>query len=338
MLVTFLLSPLLSALLATAIALPGGPPVGMDYLAYDAAHQRIWVPAGNSGSVDVIDVATGKVTAVGGFPTAPSPRPGRPNRGPSSAAVAGGQVWIGNRADDNLCPVDARTLTRGTCLRLGSAPDGLAFVATTGELWATTPRDQTITVVDVSGKKPSPTATIKIDGDPEGVAVDAARGLFYTNVEDRDRTLAIDVRTRKIVASWPAGCGAAGPRGLALDGERQLLFVACTDGAAVFDVAHTGKTAGKGAGKNDAREVGRLKTGGGVDNIDYAPKRGLLFVASGADAKLTIARVGAAGALAAVGSSPTAPGARCVVVDGDGTAYVADSAGGRLIVVKPPAR
>jgi DNA-binding beta-propeller fold protein YncE len=285
------------------------------------------VPAGNTGSVDVVDVATGKVTAIGGFPTAPSPRPGRPNRGPSSAAVAGGQVWIGNRADDTLCPVDAQTLARGTCLRLRSAPDGLAFVATTGELWVTTPRDQTITVVDVSGKKPAPTATIKIDGDPEGVAVDAARGLFYTNVEDKDRTLAIDVRTRKIVASWPAGCGAAGPRGLTLDGERLLLFVACTDGAVAFDLR-----------KNPGHEVGRLKTRAGVDNIDYAPKRGLLFVSSGADAKLTIARVSAAGALAAVGSSPTAPGARCVVVDANGTAYVADSAGGRLIVVKPPSQ
>jgi DNA-binding beta-propeller fold protein YncE len=327
---------ILSTLLAASIALPGGPPVGMDYLAYDAVNRRLWVPAGNTGSVDVVDVATGKVTRIGGFPTAPSPRPGRPNRGPSSAAVAGGQVWVGNRADDKLCPVDAQTLARGTCLRLPSAPDGLAFVATTGELWVTTPRDQTITVVDVSGKKPAPPATIKIDGDPEGVAVDAARGVFYTNVEDKDRTLAIDVRTRKIVASWPAGCGAAGPRGLALDGERQLLFVACTDGAVAFDMAPRGKTTDKGDGKNDGREVGRLKTGGGVDNIDYSPKRGLLFISSGADAKLTIARVSAAGALAAVGSSPTAPGARCVVVDGNGTAYVADSAGGRLIVVKPP--
>ncbi len=334
MLVTWILSALLTA----SIALPGGPPVGMDYLAYDAAHGRLWVPAGNTGSVVVVDVATGKVTAIGGFPTAPSPRPGRPNRGPSSAAVAGAQVWIGNRARDEICAVDAQSLARGACLRLPSAPDGLAYVATTGEIWVTTPRDQTITVVDVSAKKAAPPATIKIDGDPEGVAVDAARGLFYTNVEDRDRTLAIDVRSRKIVASWPTGCGAAGPRGLALDGERQLLFVACTDGAVAFDVARLETKPGKPQGTNGAKEVGRLKTGGGVDNIDYSPRRGLLFVASGADATLTIARVSAAGALTVAGSSPTAAGARCVVADANGVAYVADSAAGRLIVVKPPSR
>jgi DNA-binding beta-propeller fold protein YncE len=322
---TSLVIPLaLSSSLAASIALPGGPPVGMDYLAYDAANGRVWVPAGNTGNVDVIDVATGKVTPVGGFPTAPSTRPGRPNRGPSSAAVGDGQIWIGDRADDSVCAVDARTLARGRCMHLPSAPDGLAYVAATHELWVTTPREQSVTVVDVSGKSPGPPAAIKVPGNPEGVAVDAGRGLFYTNLEDKDRTLEIDVRRREVVASWPAGCNSEGPRGLALDPGRRLLFVACTDGAVAQDLARRGKPAG------------RLKTGGGVDNIDYAGAPGLLLVASGRDATLTTARVSPAGALTAIGSAPTAPGARCVVAASDGTGYVADSAGGRLIVVKPP--
>jgi DNA-binding beta-propeller fold protein YncE len=319
-----LLSFVLSTLLAAAVALPGGPPVAMDYLAYDGATGRLWVPAGNTGNVDVVEIATGKVTAVAGFPTAPARRPGRPRMGPSSAAVGDGVVWIGNRANNEICAIDARSLTRGPCHPLPSMPDGLAYVAATHEVWVTTPSDRSITVVDVSGKGVAAPVAIKIDGDPEGYVVDAARGLFYTNVEDKDRTLEIDVRTRKVVASWPAGCGAAGPRGLALDAGRRLLFVACTDGAVARDLGQAGK------------EVGRLKTPGGVDNIDYAAKRGLLFIASGAGGTLTVARVGAAGALSALTSIPTAQGARCVVVAADGTAFVADSAGGRLLVVKPP--
>jgi DNA-binding beta-propeller fold protein YncE len=319
-----LIAFVLSVLLAASVALPGGPPVGMDYLAYDAANGRIWVPAGNTGHVDVVDVATGKVASVGGFPTAPPRRPGRPRMGPSSAAVGDGVVWIGNRANNEICAIDARSLTRGPCHPLPSMPDGLAYVAATHEVWVTTPSDRSITVVDVSGKGVAAPVAIKIDGDPEGYVVDAARGLFYTNVEDKDRTLEIDVRTRKVVASWPAGCGAAGPRGLALDAGRRLLFVACTDGAVARDLGQAGK------------EVGRLKTPGGVDNIDYAAKRGLLFIASGVGGTLTVARVGAAGALSALTSIPTAQGARCVVVAADGTAFVADSAGGRLLVVKPP--
>jgi DNA-binding beta-propeller fold protein YncE len=319
-----LISFVLPALLAASVALPGGPPVGMDYLAFDAATGRLWVPAGNTGNVDVVESATGKVTTVGGFPTAPPRRPGRPRMGPSSAAVGEGVVWIGNRGNNEICAVDRRSLVRGPCHHLPSMPDGLAYVAATHEVWVTTPSERAITVVDVSGPNPGPPALIKIDGDPEGLAVDAARGLFYTNVEDKDRTLEIDARTRKVVASWPAGCGAAGPRGLALDEARRLLFVACTDGAVARDLARAGK------------EVGRLKTTGGVDNIDCAAKRGLLFIASGLGATLTVARVSGTGALSAVTSIPTAQGARCVVVAPDGTAFVADSAGGRLMVVKPP--
>lgn len=315
---------ILSAMAAESIALPGGPPVGMDYLAADRAHGQIWVPAGNTGNVDVVEVATGKVTAVGGFPTAPPWRAGRPRVGPSSATVGDGAVWIGNRGDNSVCAIDARTLARGGCRKLSSMPDGVAYVGATREVWVTTPRDRTITVVPASKPEPGPPASIKIDGDPEGLVVDQMRGMFYTNLEDRDRTLAIDARTRKVVASFPTGCGPDGPRGLAIDGERRLLFAACTDGAVALDLAHGGK------------EVGRLPTGSGVDNIDYAAKPGLLLVASGGDGKLTVARVEKTGALSKIASVTTAKGGRCVVAAADGTAYVADSAGGRLVVVKPP--
>src|SRR4026209_2110585 len=63
-----------------SIALPGAPPTGgvvMDFIAYDRAHGRLWVPAGNTGSVDVIDVATDKVTRVEGFATKEVERNGR---------------------------------------------------------------------------------------------------------------------------------------------------------------------------------------------------------------------------------------------------------------------
>ncbi len=315
---------ILSALAAESIALPGGPPVAMDYLTADAAHGRIWVPAGNTGNVDVVDVATGKVTPIGGFPTAPPRRPGRPNMGPSSATVGDGVVWIGNRGDNSVCAVDARALKRGACRKLPSMPDGVAYVSATREVWVTTPGDRTITIVPVSKLEPGEPASIKIDGNPEGLAVDQTRGLFYTNLEDRDRTLAIDAKTRKVVASFHTGCGEAGPRGLAIDAERRLLFAACTDGAVALDLAHDGK------------QVGRLETGRGVDNIDYAAKPGLLLVAAGADATLSFARVGKSGALSKVGSAQTAAGARCVVAGADGTGYIADSSGGRLIVVRPP--
>lgn len=306
------------------IALPGGPPVGMDYLAYDAAHARVWVPAGNTGNVDVVDTATGKVTAIGGFPTAPSPRPSRPKMGPSSVTLAGNTAWVGNRADHKLCALDARTLARGRCVELPTMPDGIAWVAATHELWATTPADRTLTIVPVKDDTPGAPATIKLEGAPEGYAVDEARGLFFVNYEDQDKTLAVDVKSRKVKWTWSPGCGKEGPRGLAFDAARKLLLVACTDGAVALDTAHDGKV------------LGRVTTGGGVDNIDFLAAKRLLYIASRADGKLTLVKVGDDGVLTKAAELPTAAGARNAVCDAAGTAYVADTAGGRLIVVPAP--
>jgi DNA-binding beta-propeller fold protein YncE len=316
-------TPLLTALLATAISLPGGPPVGMDYLTYDRVANRVWVPAGNTGNVDVVDVATGKVTPIGGLATAPPRRPGRPRMGPSSATVGEGLVWIGNRGDNQLHGYDAKTLAAKGLVQLPSMPDGLAYVGATHEIWVTTPRDKTLILTKVGGKIPGPLTTIQLAGSPEGYAVDEQRGIFYTNLEDKDRTLAIDVKTHEIVGDWPAGCGAEGPRGLALDSNHRWLFVACTNGAGVLDLDHGGKP------------LGRITTDGGVDNLDYDARRRLLFVASGQGAALIIARVDDGGVLRKVSSIPTAKGARNPVLDARGTAYVEDSGNGRLLIVEP---
>ncbi len=316
-----LILPILTVLSATPIALPPAPPVVMDYLVVDDAHRRVWVPAGNTGRVDVIDIVTSKVTPIEGFLTAPSQRPGRPPMGPSSATVGPGVVFVGNRADKSVCAFDAQTLKKSHCVTLGSMPDGLAWVGP-GELWVTTPRDHSITVVTPTVS--AAPITIAVDGSPEGYAVDAERGRFYTNLEDHDATLAIDVRTHKVVARYAAGCGGDGPRGLAVDTAHQWLVVACSDGAAVLDIAHGGKS------------LGRIKTGAGVDNIAYWSAQRIVYIASGATGQLTLAHVDDHGALAEVATAATGPGARVVVADSNGVAYVADSQGGRVLVVHPP--
>ena len=308
-----------------AIALPGGPPAVMDYLAYDAKTDRVWAPAGNTGKVDVIDAKTGKVTPIDGWET---------NKvkwhdaervvGPSSASVGDGVVYVGNRAGFKVCAVDAKSLEKKGCVTLPSSPDGVAYVATTSEVWVTTPHDDSLTILDVkSAAAPKLAGTVKVDG-PEGYAVDAGRGLFYTNLEDKDRTVVFDVKTRKQVAAWNPGCGKEGPRGLALDVERRHLFVACATGAV--------KTLDAG---KDGAVLGEVQAGAGLDNIDYLASKHLVYAAGGRAGTLTVVEDAANGALKKVSSAKSCDGGRGVVVDARGTAYVADSKGGRLVVLKP---
>src|SRR5206468_13134490 len=182
--------------------------------------------------------------------------------GPSSATVGDGVVYVGNRADSTVCAVDAATLERGACVTVPSMPDGLAFIARTKEVWVTTPRDQSIVVLDVSAPAtPKLAGSFKLDGDPEGYAVDEGRGLFYTNLEDKDRTLRIDIATRKVTATWMPACGEDGPRGLAIEPSGEWLMVACTDHTEVLAAGASGAI------------VSKLGTGEGVDNIDYLAGR-----------------------------------------------------------------
>ena len=44
--------------------------VSMDYIAFDPATNSLWVPAGNTGAVDVVDVATANVRQIPNMATA----------------------------------------------------------------------------------------------------------------------------------------------------------------------------------------------------------------------------------------------------------------------------
>ena len=76
----------------------------------------------------------------------------------------------------------------------------------------------------------------------------------------------------------------------------------------------------------------------GADDLHYSPATHLLYVGAAQDARLTIARVDAAGKLSLVAQVPMHEGARNGVVTKDGTVYLAHSQRGQLaglIVVSP---
>jgi len=309
-----------------SLPLPGATgPVSLDYLACDRAKGKVWIPAGGTGSVDVLDKATGALKRIEGFATVEKEAHGAKRMmGPSSATIGAGFVYVGNRANSAVCAVDAEKLVLGACLELPSSPDGLQYVAATREVWVTTPRDLSLTILDASSPaKLSIKTKVALDGEPEGYGIDEKRGLFFTNLEDKNKTLAVDVKTRKVVSTWDAGCGAEGPRGLALDPVRGWLFVACTDGLNQLDLAH------------DGARLARLDTGAGVDNIDYLEAKQLVFVAAGKAEKLTVAHA-EAGKLTVVATAPIGSGARTVVVDSAGAGYVVDPAKGQILLVSAP--
>jgi hypothetical protein len=321
--------PALSALALEPLALPGASaPVSLDFLFFEPQRARVWVPAGGTGSVAVFDIAAHSFSRVEGFKTVEREMHGKKRvLGPSSGTIGDGFAYVGNRATEEVCVIDLQTLKTRSCLKLASAPDGVEYSATTREVWVTTPKSQAIAVLDAS--KPGmlkQKSLIKLDGEPECYALDAARGLFLTNLEDKGSTLTIDLKTHAVKDVWNAGCSSDGPRGVAVDSARGLVLVACTDHVQVLDQ------------KNKGALLGKLDTGAGVDNVDYVEGTKLLYAAAGKAARLTVARLEDDGQLTVTAVGDTAPGAKNAVADGNGNAYVADGQGARLLLLSAAKR
>jgi hypothetical protein len=299
--------------------------IAMDYISYDAATNTVWVPGGNTGAVDVVDAATGKVRQVTGFPTKEVEAGGSKRVvGPSGVSVGVGVVYIGSRGDSSICAVGIHSLKRGVCGKIDTSPDATIYIPTTKEVYVSSPSDKTIRVLDAKTLKEKSKMTF--EGAPEGYAVDAKNGRYYTNLEDKDRTLVIDPKTQKTISTWETGCGKEGPRGLQVDPAAGILIVACTTSVRVLDTKHDGAL------------LSQIETGAGVDDLGYSPVTHMLYVGAGTAAKLTVAHVDEKGQLSVVAEVPTQPGVRNAVVAKDGTVYLAHSRFGKisgLVVAKP---
>jgi len=291
----------------------------------------LWMPASNTGSVDVIDERTDAVSPIRGFKTGEIERRGRKvTLGPTAASIGDGVVYVGNRGDATLCWIDKSSLNRGECVSASSdhsiTPDGVLYVAATKEVWITTrpvsssnaEAAKALQVFDASDPRHLKWKTkIPLDGLGEGYAVDNGRGLFYTNVEGPGSTIAIDMRTKKVISKWNPGSADVG--GLALDSARGFLFVACGDHVVNLDAAHDGKI------------LDSIQTGAGLDNIDYSAEKKILYAAASQAATLTIAEVGDDGKFRLKATVPTVKGARSVVAGKGETAYLIDPAQGRIL-------
>src|SRR5438045_1864733 len=299
------------------ISLPGASGVvALDYFAYDRATGKVWVPASNTGNVDVIDESSDAVSQVTGFKTGEVELRGRKiTLGPTAVSVGDGVVYIGNRGDSSLCVIDALTLKREECRQVAppSAGPGAPPIGVPSA-------DKAIQVFDVSEPRHLKLKLkIPLDGSAEGYAVDNQHGLFYTNIEEAGKTVAIDVRSHKVVAEWKVHDDL---QGLTLDSARGFLFVACGDHVVSLDVAHGG------------RLIDSLVTGPGLDNIDFSPAKKLLYAAASIRATLSIIEVGDDGKFRLQSLVPTVKGARGVVAGKGETAYLIDPVEGRILKLK----
>lgn len=305
------------------LPLPGGEAgLNLDDMIYSAALQRVIVPAGRTGDLDLIDPVSGQITVIPHVTPADSHAPGR-GHGTTSADYGLGYLFAGDRTDSELVVVNAKTDAVRDRVRLASTPDYVRYATSREEVWVTEPQAKQIEVFGVRpGTRPLlvKTATVAVAGGPESLVIDNPMGVAYTNLW-RDKTVVVDLQRHRIIDRWPNTCEAS--RGLALGPRRGLLFVGCKEGKVVsMDVEHGGGVIAAAAASK------------GVDIIAYDDMRGRLYVPGSRLGMLTLFKVAPSGKLQALAKYRTAPGDHCVVSDDAGKAYVCDPDHGRLLVIK----
>lgn len=310
----------------TRVGLPlGAPGIGFDDLRYAPGIESVLAPAGRTGELDLVDPATSKVTAIGGFSASATFMVGSHTSGTTSADEGKGVIFAIDHETQTVRVVDETSNAIVVSGPLAGAPDYVRWVASSGEIWVTEPGTglEVLTVDSTGATAPANAAMIAISGGgPEAIAVDGTRHRVYTN-SFLGQTFAVDIPTRAVVETWPNGCSIS--LGLALDEQRGFLFVACsTGGVEVLDVANGGKKLGSFTRSTD------------LDILSYSPALHHLYVPGGMTADLAIVGVSKAGVPSLLGLAPTAPGSKQVVADDQWNAWVADQGGGRLLRISDP--
>lgn len=307
------------------IGLPGAEGgTGFDDISFAPGINRVLVAGGRTGILYLIDPSTREITEIKGFSSEESYKGGH-GQGITSADEGHDLVFTTDRTAKTLNAVDPKAGKLAGSVPLEATPDYVRFIEAANEVWVTEPGAHKIEIFSLArpDKLIARIDSIEVDGGPESLLYDKARGRAYTNLWE-GKTISIDVKTRRITDTWPNGCDSS--RTLAMDDKAGFLFTGCGEGrASVLDLNHGG------------RLLGSLKAGAGVDVISYNPGLRRLYLPDGKSASLALLGVSENGSLSFVREIPTAKRAHCAASDSLGNVWVCDPENGGLILYKDQA-
>ncbi len=130
-----------------------------------------------------------------------------------------------------------RTLRQLSRIAVGTGPDAILYEPVTKRVFAFNGGSHDASVIDA--RTASVISTLPLEGKPEFAVADG-RGKIYLNLEDKSEVVKIDASRASIEARWAlAPC--AGPTGIAMDVQRQRLFIGCGNQLMVIVDAGQGK-------------------------------------------------------------------------------------------------
>jgi DNA-binding beta-propeller fold protein YncE len=292
-------------LIASALAGPGVSPAqtfkvakfsiggdgGTDYLTAEPGTGRVFISRGTH--VMVVDGRTGKV--LGDIPDTPRTHG-------IALAPTSGHGFITNGGDSTVTMFDINGLAVIKKIRVATGGmDGIMYEDFANRIILTNHSRPIGTAVALDPRTGDIVGTAQLeDNAPEGAASDG-RGKIFVNNERTSTMQVIEVKTMKVLASWPlAPC--EGPTGIAYDRATNRIFAGCGKTSVVVD-ATTGKV------------VASITNGDGVDALGWDPGEKLIYIPAGRDSNVTVVHEDAPDKYTVVATVTTMRGAKTIAVD-----------------------
>lgn len=238
------------------VAIPGLQG-GFNHMSVDPARQRLFAAAPTNGTIEVVDLKTGKTLAsmAGESPAAVRFAP----EFNQLYATRGHSVYV----------YAGKTLSQFAKVNLDSNLDELQYDPRAKRLYAgvMAPGKTALAILSLPGGKLL--GEIKLPAKLQGFVVEQNGKRIFANIPALKEIAVIDRESRKLFEPWPL-VGVAGNYPIALDEESHRLFVGCRQPArlVVFNT-DTGKP------------VANVDIDGGTDDLFYDPVRKRVYVSSG---------------------------------------------------------
>jgi len=258
----------------------------IDHLAFDVERVRLIVCALGHGSVEVVDVAAGKVVkSLGRFDE------------PQGIAMVPStkQVAFTSGGDGKLHVLDAATLAETKVVDAGGDADNVRLETRPDgdRLWVGC--EEGLAVFSVADWKR--VALVKLAGHAESFQLEKEGGRAFANVPTAKHVAVVDRAKGEVVATWPLD-GAASNFPMALDEKGARLYVGCRSPAEVV-VLDT----------KSGKVVAKCPIGGDCDDLFLDPERARLYATCG-EGCVSVLALDQDGTPKPVGRFATADGAR----------------------------
>lgn len=256
----------------------------IDHMSADAKSNRLFMAALGNNTVEVIDLAAGKVLrSIKGF------------QEPQGAYywAGGDRLYVANAKTGKLNVVDGKTYSEIRAYDFNSDADNVRFDSSTKEIYVGY-GDGALGVINAQlGSRVGETM---LDGHPESFQLEASSPRIFVNVPTAGHVSVVDRRTRTVTAKWPVSAKSNFP--MALDEANHRLFVGCRKPPKLI-VLDT----------NSGKEVASADIVGDTDDLFYDASLKRIYVSGGAGA-LTVIEQKDADHYATMATIATAPRAR----------------------------